>query len=141
MSWSREVIAVLLAMTVLLACGTDQPEEVPIDQPAETPEEDGQVDDAAGGTDADLVGELGGDAQLEGGCAWIAVEDGRVEPAWPEGYQVEFGPLRLVDRHGETVAEEGDRLHLNGRMDPEVMTICQIGPVFVVQEIVAVEED
>jgi hypothetical protein len=133
-SRARTVATALLAVSVLLGCGTDRPDVAPIDTP-----EEGPVDDEEERTDADLVGVLGGDAQLEGGCAWITVEDGRVEPAWPDGYRVEFGPLRLVDGQGATVAEEGDRLHLNGSLDPDVMTICQIGPVFVVEDIAHVE--
>jgi hypothetical protein len=80
---------------------------------------------------ADLEGTLGGDAQLEGGCAWLDTGDERYEVVWPDGYRVEFEPLRLVGGDGEAVAEEGDRVRLTGAVDPERMSICMIGPIFV----------
>ncbi|MBW3562655.1 MAG: hypothetical protein KY437_09170 [Actinobacteria bacterium] len=86
---------------------------------------------------AAFVGTLGGDAQLEGGCAWLETEtEGRVEPRWPDGYRVVFDPVRLLGPDGETVAEEGDTVEVHGEIADDVMTICQVGPVLEVTEIV-----
>lgn len=86
---------------------------------------------------ADLVGTLGGDSQLEGGCAWLDVDVGRstveadrVEPSWPQGYRVEFEPVRLVGPDGQVVAEAGDLVMVDGALRPDVVTVCMVGPVF-----------
>lgn len=86
---------------------------------------------------ADLTGRLGGDRQLEGGCAWLDPIAGgeRVEPQWPAGYRVEFGPLRLVGPDGQTIAEEGDAVRVNGEVADDAVSICQVGPVFEVSEV------
>lgn len=94
---------------------------------------------APGSTPATLSGTLGGDADLEGGCAWLDTDRlGRVEPRWPDGYTVAFDPVRLLGRDGQVVAEEGDRVSVDGAVAEEVMTICQVGPVLDVSEILEV---
>lgn len=86
-----------------------------------------------------FTGTLGGDAQLEGGCAWLDTEEeGRVEPRWPDGYRVAFDPVRLLGPDGEVVAEEGDTVAVDGEIAGDVMTICQVGPVLEVTEVVDV---
>lgn len=98
---------------------------------------------ADGAAPPDLVATLGGDAQLEGGCAWLdpvpgepAPDDAdRYTPMWPEGYSVEFEPTRLLGPDGETVAEEGDTLQLEGAVAEELATTCMTGPVFTVERI------
>ncbi len=93
-----------------------------------------------------LSGRLGGDSKLEGGCDWLdAVRPGageeeasRFEPLWPQGYHVTFDPLRLWSPDGRIVAREGDVVTVAGRRRPDIATICQVGPVFEVQRILAV---
>lgn len=86
---------------------------------------------------ADLTARLGGDAQLEGGCAWLDPIAGgeRVEPQWPQGYRVEFEPVRLVGPDGQVIAEEGESVRVNGEIADDVASICQVGPVFEVTEV------
>lgn len=79
----------------------------------------------------EISGVLGGDAQLEGGCAWVETDDGtRYEVIYPEGYTVETDPLRLVGPDGGVVAEDGDRLELPGEVAEDMASICQIGPLW-----------
>lgn len=82
-----------------------------------------------------LVGTLGGSAELEGGCAWLEASEGRFEVIYPEGYRVEFEPLRLIGPDGETVAEEGDELTVAGAPAGDVMSICQVGAIFEATEV------
>lgn len=116
---TRAVLAVLAAF-LLSACG-------------------GAGGDPAGGGagEADLAGRFGGDAALEGGCAWLDPVDGgeRVQPVWPAGYEVRFDPLRLIGPDGETVAEEGDTVLVDGERAEDAVTVCQVGPVFEVTEV------
>lgn len=91
---------------------------------------------------ADLVGTLGGDRQLEGGCAWLdvtpersAVDAERVQPSWPEGYQIRFEPVRLIGPGGQVVAEAGDVLRVDGTLRPDLVTVCMVGPVFQVTRV------
>lgn len=134
MATTRSVLLVI-SMIVLAGCG-------PGDDTAGPGEEPDTGEDRA-----DLSGALGGDAQLEGGCAWLErvengfpseVERDRIEPLWPEGYTVEFGPVRLVGPDGEVVAREGEVVHVNGEVDTDIMTICQVGQPYVVEEVVGV---
>ena len=82
-----------------------------------------------------LTGELGGSGELEGGCAWLDRPDARYEVWWPEGYRIEFSPLRLIDPAGKVIATEGDLVTVRGRHMPEVATVCQVGPVFDAQSV------
>lgn len=90
-----------------------------------------------------LTGVLEGDAQLEGGCAWIEPTGGpdadlgdQVLPLWPAGHRVEFEPdLRLLGPDGEVVAERGDELVLEGMPAEEMATTCQVGPPYQVDRI------
>lgn len=124
-------LALVLALAAA-ACGSS-------DDPADIP------DDTASAIEAGtLTGVLGGDGQLEGGCAWIEPTGGpdadigdRVQPLWPEGHRVEFDPeLRLLGPDGEVVAQEGDELVLEGAPAEDMMTACQVGPPYRVDRIV-----
>ena len=77
-----------------------------------------------------IEGAFGGDAQLEGGCAWVAAQGRRYQIEYLTGHQVSFDPLQLLTAEGEVFAEEGDRLRLRGALAEAVMTTCQVGPVF-----------
>ena len=112
-----------VALVVLLAACTGQQGDDPVMQsPAAT---------VAPATPADsvLTGTLGGDAQLEGGCAWIDDGESRWEVTYPEGYRVTFDPLTLEGPEG-TIAEEGATVTVTGAPQTDVVTICQVGPVW-----------
>lgn len=146
------LLAVVLAL-LLAACGGA---DGPADDAGETedtvstppgPDGPAATGDDQGAASA-FTARLGGDARLEGGCAWLEPVDGdeapqptsgRYEPQWPDGYRVEFGPLRLVDPDGDVVAEEGDAVDVRGQVRDDVMTVCQVGPVFAVSEVRAAD--
>lgn len=89
--------------------------------------------------EAAFTGTFGGNAELEGGCAWLDTHtEGRVEPRWPDGYRVTFDPVRLLGPDGDVVAEEGDTIAVDGSIADDVMTICQVGPVLEITEVVGV---
>lgn len=89
----------------------------------------GGADDGGTGT-TELTGTLGGDASLEGGCAWVAVDGQRYEVLWPEGYEIAFDPLRLLDPSGSQVAAEGDQVTVAGAPAEGMASTCQVGPLF-----------
>jgi hypothetical protein len=136
----RKPTLVIVGLALLLsACG---PQEVsPIDDIGDHQDDDHR---------ADLSGRLEGDPQLEGGCVWLRQDAGdrpfpddidheQVEPLWPDGYRIDFDPLRLLGPDGEVVAEEGQTIHVDGEVRHDMVTICQVGPVFEITRIIAVE--
>jgi hypothetical protein len=76
-----------------------------------------------------LTGTLGGDAALEGGCAWLDDGSQRWEIQYPPGYTVAFDPLTVTAPDG-TVASDGDTITVAGKRVDDVVTICQVGPVW-----------
>lgn len=124
----------LMVMTMLLAsCGQD-PVAGPV-QDDQAPGDD-DVPGDPGGEDL-LEGTLGGDPSLEGGCAWLDTGDGRFEVMYPPGYQIAFEPVRLVGPDGDTIAEEGESVHVRGRVAEDRMSICQVGAIFQASEVVS----
>jgi hypothetical protein len=91
--------------------------------------------------DADLVGRLGGDAQLEEGCSWLRDEEGEIwEVVWPEGYEIEFEyGLPNLHRPGELVALAGDVIGVNGAVPVGPGSLCLVGMPFQATEIVFVD--
>lgn len=133
MSWCRTAPVILGLLLLVASCGGSGEPAADGRSPVGSMPTTGSP--TVGG-EADLVGTLGGDAQLEGGCAWLDTEaEGRVEPHWPEGYRVAFDPVRLLGPDGEVVAEAGDTVRVSGAIAGDVMTVCQIGPVFEVTEV------
>ena len=145
--------AALLVVLGLTACATAPPAGTVMPAVTESPSESASVspdatssedasptetaDEPAGSIeDADLIGTFGGDAQLEGGCAWVDGEDGkRYEVIYPEGWSVHFEPLHLIDPGGEVRAEEGDRIGLAGSVGGDLVSICQVGTIFEASEV------
>ena len=117
-------IIVLLAIA-LTACAGPSSDD-PVMQSPSAPPATSTGSSAAGET---LTGAFGGDAQLEGGCAWIDDGESRWEVMYPPGYSVSFDPLTLTGPDGP-VAEEGDTLTVLGAPQTDAVTICQIGPVW-----------
>lgn len=126
-------MTVTLSMVMLLtgsACGgQDQPALEPPPTPTETsglPTE--PIEDSAG--EILIEGQFGGDAKLEGGCSWVTADGQRYQVEFPDGYQVQFSPLRLVEPGGEVLAREGDVIAVRGRPAEGMMTTCQVGRLF-----------
>ena len=114
----------VLLVVLITACAGQQGDDDPVMQspPATAP---------SGVPDADriLTGKLGGDATLEGGCAWLDDGEQRWEVLYPEGYAVTFDPLTLTGPEG-VVAEEGATVTVTGEPQDDAVTICQVGPVW-----------
>lgn len=119
----RQVLAVLAAVVLLGGCAgvtEAEPEPTsaaPLPSPSVRP----------GGRS--LTGTLGGDENLEGGCAWLDTAGGRYEVLYPEGYEIRFDPLRLEGPAG-TVAAAGERLRVEGAPATDLASICQVGDLF-----------
>ncbi|HSJ45441.1 MAG TPA: hypothetical protein VK923_12225 [Euzebyales bacterium] len=77
-----------------------------------------------------LVGTLGGDPALEGGCVWLETDDGRVEVVWPQGYTASADPLQLRGPDGEVVAAEGDEVRIEGTVADDRVSVCQVGTIW-----------
>lgn len=128
-------VAVVLALLALSACGEEpatdagdpgatepgatEPVATPTAQDGAEPEENAMIE-----------GTLGGDAQLEGGCAWVDTAEGRYQVLWPAGYEIRFDPLRLEGPDGEVVAGEGDTVRVEGQTAPDMMSICMTGTLY-----------
>lgn len=85
--------------------------------------------------EATITGVLSGD-DIEGGCVFLAAEDGSYEVIWPDGWSIDAQTLELTDPSGAVVATGGDTITVHGRMATDMASICQIGQIF---EAVAVE--
>jgi hypothetical protein len=113
---TRLGMLVLAGGLVVAGCpALDEPAADPPDEPAVTTEA--------------IEGTLAGDPQLEGGCAWVETAEGRYEVLWPDGYEVQFEPLQLVDPAGDVVARQGDAVTVRGA-PADVLTTCMVGRPF-----------
>ena len=79
-----------------------------------------------------LCGIFGGDADLEGGAAWLTDDDGERHEIWyPDGWEVHFEPdAVLVGPTGEPYARPGDRVCVWGSPVEDGASIGMVGPVF-----------
>jgi hypothetical protein len=80
-------------------------------------------------------GLLGGDPELEGGCVWLDTGQERLEIVWPEGYRITADPIELRDPTGAVVATAGDRIRVRGDVAPDVMSVCQVGRTWNVEDV------
>lgn len=126
----RSVIVLALLVTACAAGPGDPTRSTP--DPASAPAP--TAPPSAGGDS--ITGALGGDAALEGGCAWLDDGSTRWQVAWPEGYRVAFDPLTLHGPDG-VVARDGDTLTVTGAEQRDVMTTCQVGPVWAATTVTA----
>jgi hypothetical protein len=133
-------VIALLGAALLAGCGeADTGDTMSASEPDPTEasplpvEPEGGIGDGAGppSEGEQLVGTLGGNAELEGGCAWVEAGGTRYEVRYPSGYEVRFEPLQLLGPDGEVVAEEGDEVTVTGAVDAEMMSFCQVGEIFV----------
>lgn len=77
-----------------------------------------------------LVGTLGGDPALEGGCVWLDTDAGRVEVVWPEGYTASAEPVELRGPDDEVVAVSGDEVRVEGSRADDRVSVCQVGTIW-----------
>ena len=85
-----------------------------------------------------ITGTFGADAQLEGGCAWVDDGTTRWNVQYPDGYEVRFTPPQLTGPGGLKVGA-GDTITVTGSEQADVMTTCQIGPVWTATSVTAGE--
>lgn len=77
-----------------------------------------------------VKGVLGADS-VEGGCDYLEAADGtRYQVRYPDGWELSLSPLELRSPEGDVVARGGDEVTVTGRVDTEMASICQIGPIF-----------
>lgn len=113
-------IATLALTAVLAGCGASAADPEPTPRELVTPSAATQA----------LVGTLGGDAQLEGGCVWLDTDDGRIEVLWPEGWTVGTDPVELRNPDGEVVAGAGDEVRVDASPAREMVSTCQVGRIW-----------
>lgn len=123
-------VLLLVLLVALAACGGDQ--SAPAEEPSPTPEAR-PTQTQPGGSET-VTGRLGGDAELEGGCAWLDAGGTKWQVQYPEGWQVSFDPLTLTGPEGQSAAE-GDTVTVTGAEQPDVMTTCQVGPVWAATDV------
>ena len=80
-------------------------------------------------------GVLAGDPELAGGCAWLDTGSERLEIIWPEGYRATGDPIELRDPTGAVVATAGDRLRVRGGPADDVVSACQVGQTWRVEDV------
>jgi hypothetical protein len=87
----------------------------------------------------ELTGFLGADS-IEGGCTYLETEDGtRYEVIYPQGYEIDRSSATLRDPSGEVIASAGDVVTVRGHEASDMVSICQIGPIFQATEVISVE--
>lgn len=85
-----------------------------------------------------LTGTFGSDA-IEGGCGYLEVADGmRYEILYPRGWKLSRGPMQLLNPDGEVVARGGETVNVRGSEANDMVSICQIGPIFRATEVVSI---
>lgn len=109
----------------------------PAETASPTPQETIEVTpETPPGDREELTGTLGMDS-IEGGCAYLEVENGtRYEIMWPEGWSVDGGGT-LFNPEGQAVAGPGDEVTVRGAQADGFASICQIGPIFAASEVSA----
>lgn len=87
----------------------------------------------------ELTGFLGTDS-IEGGCPYLETADGtRYEVIYPTGWDIDRASGALSDPTGAVVAGPGDVVTVRGEEASEMVSICQIGPIFQATEVVSVQ--
>jgi hypothetical protein len=84
-----------------------------------------------------VTGTLGADS-IEGGCGYLETADGtRYQVIYPDGWDLQLGPVQLISPEGEVVARGGDTVTVRGEEATDMASICQIGPIFRATEVVS----
>jgi hypothetical protein len=90
------------------------------------------------GDGAELAGTLGADS-IEGGCTYLEADGTRFQVIYPEGWQIVASPLQLTNPAGEVVATGGETITVRGHRADDMVSICQIGPMFVASEVISID--
>lgn len=91
------------------------------------------------GNEIELTGTLGADS-IEGGCAYLEADDAvRFQVTYPPGWQIAASPLQLTNPDGEVVATGGETITVRGRRADDMVSICQVGPMFAATEVISID--
>ena len=83
-----------------------------------------------------ISGILGADS-IEGGCAYLEAADGtRYQVIYPDGWTLDRSGPVLTGPDGVVRARGGDEVTVRGSVSSDIVTTCQIGPVFRATEVV-----
>jgi hypothetical protein len=137
----RPTIAVL-AMLGLVACagsGSTSSGQPSLDVPSREPSPSATASlvaaseqpspSAADEIDSTITGTISFD-DIEGGCTSLVARDGtRYELILPDGWTLDSSS-NLIDPSGAVVAAIGDVVTVGGHLEPDMASICQIGPIF-----------
>lgn len=138
------------AVILLVACAAPaSPTVSPTPEPEPTPKEAEPTPSAEQRTPKpsstsqvdgiELRGTLGLE-DIEGGCPYLRAADGtRYEVIYPDGWELRPGPVERVSPDGEVVARSGDEVAVRGREATDMASICQIGPIFVADEVASID--
>ena len=86
-----------------------------------------------------LIGRLG-ISEVEGGCPYLEAADGtRYEVIYPDGWELDRASMQLRDPEATLVAAAGDIVTIRGEVATDMVSTCQIGPIFQATEVVSVE--
>lgn len=144
----RAALLTASLMLVLSACASGDPERAtPVTSPGRSDAAQPTPGQTASppptrspipGLGDTITGTLGADT-AEQGCTYLQAADGtRHEVQYPEGWDVQAAPLRLMNPDGEVVATGGETITVRGRLAREMRSICQLGPIFEAVEVVSV---
>lgn len=137
----------ILGLVVFLGgCATAAPLDDGTPDPTVSPGQTPQTDLATGrpsprgaADGEEITGVLGADA-IEGGCAYLRDDQGtNFEVLYPDGWEIQVSPLELTDPDGTVVATGGETITVRGREATDMVSICQIGPMFQATEVVSVD--
>ena len=85
----------------------------------------------------DVTGTLGFD-DIEGGCPYLQAADGtRYQVMYPEGWRVDGASGVVAGPDGERV-ELGLQVTVRGVVLDDMMSTCQIGPIFQATEVLGI---
>lgn len=91
------------------------------------------------GTHVEVTGTLGADS-VEGGCAYLEAGDRtRFQVIYPDGWRIHASPLQLTNPAGDVVATGGESITVRGHRADDVVSICQIGPMFMATEVLNID--
>ena len=119
----------LVALVVLLAaCSLVLPS---VEQPTQVELRTWPADTVGGDCPRARIGtvELSADPNAEvGRQVWLVSDEGVLWPVWPYGWTGYFAPdLRILNREGEVVLQEGDSFHAGGTIRrPRSAWVCEI---------------
>jgi len=77
-------------------------------------------------------------AQINGAeCAWIIEDSGRrLDVGYPVGWTWRVAPFHAIDNHGRTIVRAGDRVTVKGYFPEGGESVCNVGELFDIQEVV-----